>query len=507
MKPRRLNLLLLWLLPVVLLSGCWQDAQPEESPELEGIVSSAEPETTDLLPKVFTLPYNPNATLDPITCPDGAQQTLAALLYEGLFELDETLEPQKKLCASYQHDEAMTTWTFRLRGGVSFSDGSALTPSDVAASLERARTSARYAARLSAVQTVSAQGDGVSVILSRPNAHLPALLDIPVVKAGTESTLTPLGTGPYRLASEEDGTVYLAANGGWWGGPVQPTEKVALSLYSNADAVRYQFTSHTVQLMTSDLTGAAPMSATGEFQFQDVHTTVMQFIGFNSSSSLFSNAALRSALSQGIDRDTVVSAYLSGHARSAQFPISPVHPDYPAQLEEPYSYSAFEQAMAAAGYHTGTVRKAVLLVNSENSFKVSIARYLAEALSAFDLEITVRELPWEEFTAELAAGRFDLYYGEVKLSADWDLTSLLGSGGALNYGRFSDPTLDRLLSEYAGGADASALYDHFKTASPLIPVCFKCTSVLSQADVVEQLTPTADNPFYRLSECSIRLAE
>lgn len=41
--------------------------------------------------------------------------------------------------------------------------------------------------------------------------------------------------------------------------------------------------------------------------------------------------------------------------------------------------------------------------------------------------VEVNALPWEEYNAALAAGNFDLYYGEVRLTADWNLTSLLGS--------------------------------------------------------------------------------
>ena len=45
----------------------------------------------------FALPYLKGETADPITCPDGMQQTLGALLYEGLFVLDESFAPQRRL--------------------------------------------------------------------------------------------------------------------------------------------------------------------------------------------------------------------------------------------------------------------------------------------------------------------------------------------------------------------------------------------------------------------------
>ncbi len=65
------------------------------------------------------------------------------------------------------------------------------------ATLTAARSSARYARRLSDVKSISA-GDGtVTLTLNRPNTGLPALLDIPILKSGTEKHSVPLGTGPY----------------------------------------------------------------------------------------------------------------------------------------------------------------------------------------------------------------------------------------------------------------------------------------------------------------------
>lgn len=85
-------------------------------------------------------------TLDPITCPDGVQQTIGALLYEGLYALDTGFTPQPMLAESCT--VSGTTCTITLRGGVTFSDGSAVTASDVVRSLQRAQSSERFGARL-----------------------------------------------------------------------------------------------------------------------------------------------------------------------------------------------------------------------------------------------------------------------------------------------------------------------------------------------------------------------
>ena len=492
-----------------LLTGCWQEELPEEPEDiLPPLEEEPEEESKSTLPERFALPYMPGRSLDPVDCADGMQQVAASLLYEGLFRLDGTFEPQPCLCISYTHDESASRYTFNLRPGVQFSDGSPLTGRDVKTSLDRARTSGRYGSRLSGISSISAGGDSVTISLNSPNAALPALLDVPIVKAGGQDGAVPAGTGPYFYTEEETGA-YLIANQSWWRGESQPLERIALVEAVDSGAMLYRFSSHEVQLITADLTGVTAVSTTGSVGCVDAETTVLQYVGCNTARAPLDSPALRRALSAGINRANVVGAYLSGHGRAAAVPVSPVSPLYPAGLEESYSVDHAASAAAVSGYAAET--PLTLLVNQENGFKKAIAQYLAESWTAGGIPVEVRVLPWEEYAAALAAGDFDLYYGEVRLSADWDLGSLLEPGGALNYGRWSNPDTSRLLAEFAGapdrGAAMGALCAHLKDQAPILPVCFKSASVLTQAGVVEGLAPTAAEPFYALGQCVIHLEE
>ena len=506
---KRLKIMAIALAMACLLAGCWQEELPEEPEDvLPPFEEEPAQENKTTLPERFALPYMPGRTLDPIDCPDGMQQVAASLLYEGLFRLDGNFEPQPCLCVSYTHDESAGRYTFSLRPGVQFSDGSPLTGRDVKAALDRARTSERYRNRLSGISSVSANGDSVTVSLNGSNTALAALLDVPIVKSGGQDGPAPLGTGPYFYAEEETGA-YLIANQSWWRGESQPLDRIALIEAADNGAMLYRFSSHEVQLITADLTGVTAVSTTGSVGCVDAETTVMQYVGCNTARAPLDSPALRRALSAGIDRANVVSAYLSGHGKAAAFPVSPVSALYPAALEEGYSVDNFDAALAESGYAAeGTL---TLLVNEENNFKQAIARCLAERWTAGGVPVEVRTLPWEEYAAALAAGDFDLYYGEARLSADWDLKSLLEPGGALNYGRWSNPDTSRLLAELSGAADRTgamkALCAHLKDQAPILPVCFKSTSVLTQAGVVEGLAPTAAEPFYALGQCVIHLEE
>ena len=160
MTRRLLALLLVLALSLVTLTGCWEEPDPVDEAFIptENEPEEPTPGVKAVLPAAFTLPYSSRQTLDPVTCTDGMQQVVGSLLYEGLFRLDRQLEPEAVLCGDYRYDPEALTYTFTLRGGLTFSDGSAVTGEDVAATLRRAMTSDRYRARLYQVASVTADG-------------------------------------------------------------------------------------------------------------------------------------------------------------------------------------------------------------------------------------------------------------------------------------------------------------------------------------------------------------
>ena len=458
----------------------------------------------------FALAYHEDQTLDPITCEEGLQFPLSSLLYDRLFTLDEAFAPQEALCDGWSVSEDGLTWSLHIREGVLFSDGSTLTAADAAASVRRAMSSQRYGQRLSGLRAASAQGeDTLQLTLASPNSALPSLLDIPVVKRGTEEDPVPVGTGPYLYITDGD-RAYLSANSQWWRGAIQPLSRIELVNAKDTDTAQHLFTAREIQLFRTDLSGGGD-TLTGSLDCADAASTVMEFIGINTSVPLLAEPAVRRAISAGIDREAVVSGYLAGHGAGASFPISPAASLYPRDLESAYSYAAFYQALGEAGLNTGEDRTLRLLVNQESADKAAIARFLAEKLSQYDLTVTVDVLPWAEFLAALEAGDFDLFYGEVRLTADWDLSPLIGTGGTLNYGGWSSADTDTLLSAFRTAEDRAdacrTLCSHLSQQMPLIPVCFKSVSVLTHSGTVEGLSPTASDPFYGLENWLVRLAD
>ena len=509
---KRALLCLLLALTMLLAAGC-ADWEVTEDPlgELSDFYQNEneEPEPEPLT--AFTLPYIAGGTLDPVRTTDTMQQTVESLMYQGLFALDEQFRPQAVLADSWTYDSAQRTWTIRIKADAAFSDGSAVTAADVAATLERARTSDRYAARLRDVTSVYVREDAVVVALSSSLATLPSRLDIPIIKAGTENRTAPTGSGPYLFAKDDTGA-YLTANNRWWqGSSVLPLSTIRLQHCKDQDSALYAFTSREVQLLTLDLTGSNSTGVSGAGDYAEAATPVMQFLGMNTRRESLSDPALRRALSAGIDRETLVSSCLLGQGTAAQLPASPAYAGYDTALETPYDTAAYNRLLNAAlgeQAEDETPLTLTLLVNEESSFKVSAAQEIAMYLNTARLTVTVEAVPWDTFLTRLESGDFDLYYGECRLTADWDLTALLSTEGSLNYGGWSDETTDRLLQAYrSNGADANlvALWQQLLDTAPFAPICFKSVSVVTTEGVVQGLSPTETTPLSPLGSWSVRL--
>ena len=511
------RLLALSLALLLALTGCAAPEEPEEEPAdamdwgLYQSQASPEPEKPEEPehPAAFTMAYYKDSTFDPITCGEGVQQDVAALMYEPLFQLNGKFQPEPVLCDSYAWDETGKICTLTLREGVTFQDGARLTARDVAFTLQRAAASDRYGYRLRHMVSAAANRAGQVVItLAAPDSGFLTLLDIPITKANTERQLAPTGTGPYLFISGEAGN-YLQANAEWWQWKPLPVQTILLEDTKDRDTARYLFSSRRVELLTIDPTDNMA-AVTGQSETASRPTTILQYIGFNTASPVFGDPAARAAFSRGVPRGGTAEAQLAGLALDAQFPVSPLADLYPKDLERAYSRDEAMAALTAAGQNTGETRELTLLVNEEDMFRRTSAQYIAENLTMLDWHITVQALPWEEYLAALAGGAFDLYYGEVRLTADWDLTDLVGTGGALNYGRYTDPVTDQLLAGYLAAADrASALRQllvQLQSTVPIVPVCFKNYSVLTYPGTVEGLSPSSTSTFYGLENWQIHLS-
>lgn len=390
---------------------------------------------------------------------DPARQTLStdysrcSMFYNGLTRLDESLTPQPELAESIEN-EAATVWTFKLRKGVTFHDGQALTSADVVYSLLRHTDPkvASIAKTLAAqMQEVKATGpDEVQVTLSAPNADFPVVLGtfhFLIVKAGTTDFATAIGTGPYRCKEFSPGVRTIGVrNENYWK-PGKPYLD-QIELFGIADE-----TARVNALLSGDVQIAGGISPRATRQIQ----ATSGFEVFETKSGNYTDLVMRQdadptrnpdfamALKYLFDREQLRSAVFRGYAvMGNDQPIDPTNRFYCPDIPQ----RAFD--LDKAKYHFGKSdigNTAVPLVASPAaSSSVEMAVLLQDAAQKIGLNLDIKRVPADGYWAN-SWMKVPLGFGNInpRPSADILLTLFFKSDAPWNESGWNNPHFDQLL--------------------------------------------------------------
>ena len=475
----------------------------------------------------FTLNYTPNASMNPYTTTSELNRVVSELVYETLTVVDGTFLVQPGLFTKWSSEDGVH-WTFTVDTARQFHDGHAMSAADAAYSIQCAMESETYAARLRHVVSAEpGEEEGtVAVTMDAANTQLPALLNIPVIANNCLGMNLAPGTGPYQF--EGDGTS-LTVFSGHPDAEEMPVDRIELASFPNMEDIVNAFSSGTLDLVCNDPTGAIDLGFGTVSEARQYSTTNLQYVGFNTNSPLFLAPERRAALTHLIDRAYAV-AMLHDSAVAAPLPFHPVSPYYDEQLAATLTYDpelgkkALENAHIVdydgddqreylLGTDESSAQKISLtfLVCSDSTQKTAIANKIAGDLTALGIHTTVKSLAWEEYLAALQSGNFDLYYGEVRLGADFDLAPLLAPGGALSYGGITNGAYSEANTAYLSASDADrsaaakTLLRLVAENAPIIPVCFEKHEVCAHRGIVGGFMPTQYNIFNNLPEWVIQI--
>ena len=493
----------------------------------------------------FGLAWYQNGTLNPVLDNTNINRVLCEALYEGLFEVTSNFTAENVLCESYEGDG--TTFTFTLRGDVTFWSGEPLTASDVVASLQTAQfnESSPYHNRLVEVSSIEALSDReVRIVLTSPNINFPRLLDIPIYRNGSaDSGEFADGTGPFQPVENEN-QWSLEANQNWHGGFLGSIRHITLVRMTRADAAMSSFQTGDISLMREPRIDPDPPSVGGSVDTVQTASAALHYLGFNYSNGELANPGVRRALSAALDRQSLCDTQLQTFADPAVLPVNPqptdsnlslnlsADPTAAAQLliealqnggtadsgdgtedtdsdaQSSYdegsdeSYTDEEESDTPAedsGSADGDALSIRLLVNSDNAFKTAAADQIAASWNALDgVSVTVDKQPYDTFLSMLQSGDFDVYYGETQLTADFDLRPLLSPGGSLNYGGYASETMSAAITAARSGESAAGFYQTFLEQMPVIPIAFERGQMIIRKGLIDNYAPTPYNAFANL---------
>lgn len=458
--------------------------------------------------KTISLLYSYSDSFNPYTAKTAANREISSLLYDSLIKTDNNFEPVYVLALSAETVE--TTCTVKLRDAT-FWDGSAVTADDVIYSYNTAKASARYTHNFYEIVSVSAADTKTVVFkLSQNDPYFTNLLDFPIIKTGTSGVtdadgkeIPPTGCGRYYIA--EDGLSFKQ-NQSYYGkkGSIE-----TIKLINSPDAAS---TSHYVEVGATAVyytEGDNIVRMSGKKT--EVNLNRLVYIGINSSYGSLQSREMRYAISSALDRDAICQTAYYNNAVSATGFFNPYFKATQAlqTIESKPNSKITVENLAKIGYNSmnsngfyantsGNNPVFTLLVNSENSSRVTAAKLIAEQCKSAGIQINVVECSYEQYVERLASGSFQLYLGEIKVTDNMDFSQLVIPGGSAAYGVgiVEDDTADtdaqnaenpdasqgdtpqisgceQILAAYhSGSCGISDVAGTLLTEMPQIPVCY-----------------------------------
>lgn len=457
-------------------------------------------------------------TLDPAlnSTSDGANVIIHA--FESLLTFDEKNEIVPGQADSYEVSDDGLIYTFHLRDNLKWSDGSPLTANDFVYSWKRLadpNTGAPYSYdMLSMVKGyeeamagdidalgVSASDDKTLVVeLSAPCVYFDKIIThasmVPVKQevveaSGDQWALQPetyVSNGPLKMIEWVPGShITFAKNENYWNADKVTLNSLKFVLMEEANSSYSAYQAGEVH-MIKDVPTEEIASLQGREDFHLDPRIATSFVQFNTKKEPFDNPDVRMALSLAIDRDYVANTLMLGnYTPSTNFVgpgISDVEPgssfeevtrknnggDFFNIEEHESDLAKAKELLAKAGYPDGAGFPVIEYMTNDAGYNKPIAEYLQNAWKELGINMEIKIVEWSTFSATRRNGDFQIARGGWVYDYDdpSNMLNILESNNGNNDGKYSNPELDRLLSEARTTADRAEHYQKLHEAENII---------------------------------------
>ena len=457
-------------------------------------------------------------TVDPAlnTAIDASNVILHA--FETLLTFDENNDIVPGQAESFDVSDDGLTYTFHLRDGLKWSDGSDFTAEDFVYSWKRLAdpmTAAPYAAdMLSMVKGYdeAAAGDidalGVSapdaktlvVELSSPCVYFDKIIThasmAPVKKDvvdanGDQWALAPetyISNGPLKMIEWVPGShMTFAKNENYWNADKVTLNSLKYVLMEDSNAAYSAYQTGEVQMIKDIPTEEIPSLQDSPDYHLDPRLATSYTI-FNTQKAPFDDAKVRMALSLAVDREYVANTLMIGTVAPATNFVGPGISDAEAgsSFEEVtrknnggdfFNVNNYEadlekakELLAEAGYPNGEGFPIIEYMTNDAGYNKPVAEYLQSAWKDLGITMDIKIVEWSTFTPTRRAGDFEICRGGWVYDYDdpSNMLNLLASTSGNNDGKYSNPEVDKLLEEARSTADKAEHYEKLHAAENLI---------------------------------------
>jgi peptide/nickel transport system substrate-binding protein len=422
----------------------------------------------------------PTGAIDPITIADQGGQDMIAQTGEYLCLADQQLLLRPVIATSWKPNADASAWTFTIRQGVKFSDGSPLTVDDVVYTFKTQCDPKNATNALSAFGgvllpdgVVKSSETTVTFNLESPNGNFPYLCStdnynmviVPNNYNFKDWQSSFIGTGPFIKESYTPNVgAAFVRNPHYWGRKALPA-RTEFTFYPEEAPMTAALEAGSIDVEGQFSVATSPQLLTGSFNIISLKTSTHRELSMRNDMHPFTSKYARQAIAYTLDRPAILAALFKGYAQIGNdSPFAPVFKSTDTSVpQRAKNLTMAKQLLAKAGVPNGFSAPLLTETTQEMPHFAEIIKQSAAAIGV-TINLTI-ETP-TKYYGSAVFGKSDWLDGEmslvdygarsvpnVLLEAPLQTINSKTGSGSWNAARFNNPTYDTLSKQYISALD------------------------------------------------------
>lgn len=468
MKKKSILFSLMVLLVSVALCGCGGDKKTETSSTAN---TSSEGTPTSGGSVVFGMTQD-LVSLDPHQITDAGTRSVVFNIYEGLVKPTSTGDLEPAIASDYTISDDAKSYTFTLRDGVTFHDGSAVTAEDVKYSIERyAEIQGESSAFSSLLDKVVIDDDKtVTIYLKEGYSEFLADLTLAIIPASNDDPEgNPIGTGPFKYVSYTPGQeLVLAKNENYWQSSVPYLDGVTFKIIADTDTAFTQLQAGTIDILnylTTAQVQTLEQMADGKFDIVEGNMNLVHAMFLNNEYEPLSNVQVRQALCYAVNREEINQFLFAGKSTLIGSHMIPsLETWYEPSTANMYEYNVekAKELLAQAGYADGFDLE--ISVPSSYSQHVDTAQIIVDQLSKVGINATIKKVEWSTWLEDVYTNRnyqaTVIGFDGTLAPSDW--LKKYATDASNNIANYSNEDYDNTLAQALAAVDSQEKAELYK---------------------------------------------
>ena len=393
-------------------------------------------------------------SLDPWISAASDTQAIMNNVFEGLIGYNEKGELIPALAEKYEVSPDGLTYSFHLRKGVKFHNGTTMKAEDVKYSYQKFSGlggEKAISAKFSKLGKIEVPDEYTVVLtLKGKDASFLASCVTPVLpKEYANQGKSPVGTGPFKFAEYIPGQkVVLENNKDYYdAGKKATVDKVEFRIMTDRSAVLMAFKAGELDMANIEAQNAAALK--NDFTILQAPQNMVQLLALNNARKPFDNLKVRQALNLAIDKDAIIAAVAEGYGTKLSTNMSPIMSVFFQDGLDMYptDIAKARQLLKEAGYENGF--STTVTVPANYRFHIDTAQVIADQLAKIGVKLEIKQIEWGQWLDQVyAKAEYDSTI--IGLTGKLDPHEVLAryeSSYPRNFYKFSNTRYDELIKQ------------------------------------------------------------